>query len=64
MSDHYFERVQETTGSRFWVNNPTIQEMDFALEHGAMGCTTNPAYGGNLVKRAPSRSCPSCKSAA
>jgi len=27
--------------------------MDVALQHGAMGCTTNPGYGGNLVKRAP-----------
>ena len=53
MADHYFERVRETTGSRFWVNNPTVEEIDLALRHGAMGCTTNPAYGGNLVRRAP-----------
>ena len=53
MGDHYFERIRQQTGSRFWVNNPTIAEMDLALEHGAMGCTTNPGYGGNLVKRAP-----------
>ena len=53
MAEHYFERVREATGSRFWVNNPTIEEMDLALTHGAMGCTTNPGYGGNLVKRAP-----------
>jgi predicted aldo/keto reductase-like oxidoreductase len=53
VNEHYFERVRATTGGRFWVNNPTIEEMDLALEHGAMGCTTNPSYGGNLVKRAP-----------
>jgi transaldolase len=53
MAGHYFERVHEATGSRFWVNNPTIAEMDLALRYGAMGCTTNPGYGGNLVKRAP-----------
>jgi len=58
MSDHYFERVRKVTGSRFWVNNPTIEEMDLALEHGAMGCTTNPAYGGNLVKRVPDQVLP------
>jgi len=58
MSEHYFERVREATGSRFWVNNPTIEEMDLALEHGAMGCTTNPGYGGNLVKRAPAEVLP------
>ena len=53
MGDHYFDRVRESTGARFWVNNPTIEEVELALRHGAMGCTTNPAYGGNLVKRAP-----------
>ncbi len=53
MAEHYFERVRQATGSRFWVNNPTLEEMDLALRHGAMGCTTNPGYGGNLVKRAP-----------
>ena len=54
----YFERVRGATGSRFWVNNPTIEEMGLALEHGAMGCTTNPGYGGNLVKRAPAEVLP------
>jgi len=53
MATHYFEQVREATGSRFWVNNPTSAEMDLALEAGAMGCTTNPGYGGNLVRRAP-----------
>ena len=53
MAEHYFERVRERPAARFWVNNPTIEEMDLALAHGAMGCTTNPGYGGNLVKRAP-----------
>ena len=53
MADHYFERVKAETGGRFWVNNPTSEEMDLALAHGAMGCTTNPGYGGNLVKRTP-----------
>ncbi len=53
MTDHYFDRVREAAGARFWVNNPTIEEMGLALRHGAMGCTTNPGYGGNLVRRAP-----------
>ncbi len=53
MAEHYFDRVRAETGGRFWVNNPTSEEMDLALAHGAMGCTTNPGYGGNLVKRAP-----------
>ena len=58
MSDHYFERVREATGFRLWVNNPTLEELTLALRHGAMGCTTNPSYGGNLVKRAPSQVLP------
>jgi transaldolase len=35
------------------VNNPTVEEIGLAIEQGAVGCTTNPAYGGNLLKRAP-----------
>lgn len=58
MADHYFERVRTQTGGRYWVNNPTIEEMDLALAHGAMGCTTNPGYGGNLVRRAPAEVLP------
>jgi transaldolase len=49
----YFARLQAETPTRVWVNNPTIEEIDLALDHGAVGCTTNPAYGGNLLKRAP-----------
>jgi transaldolase len=58
MARHYLERVAAATGTRFWVNNPTVEEIGLALEHGAMGCTTNPAYGGNLVKRAPDQVLP------
>jgi transaldolase len=53
MGETYFERVRAATGTRFWVNNPTLAEIDLALARGAMGCTTNPAFGGSLVKRAP-----------
>jgi len=53
MAATYFDRVRAATGTRFWVNNPTIEEIDLALANGAMGSTTNPAYGGNLVRRAP-----------
>jgi transaldolase len=53
MGDHYFEKVRRATGSRFWINNPTLAEIDLALDHGAAGCTTNPSYGGNLLARAP-----------
>jgi transaldolase len=53
MDEQYFERVRRDTGSRFWINNPTAVEVGLALRHGAMGCTTNPGHGGNLLARAP-----------
>jgi transaldolase len=53
MPADYFARLVEETPTRVWVNNPTLEEIDHALEQGAVGCTTNPAYGGNLLKRAP-----------
>jgi transaldolase len=53
MSSDYFTRLSAETPSRVWVNNPTVEEIALALAHGAVGCTTNPAYGGGLLKRAP-----------
>lgn len=53
MSESYFLRVKATTSTRLWVNNPTVEEIGLALAQGAVGCTTNPAYGGGLLKRAP-----------
>lgn len=53
MSESYFQRVTATTPTRLWVNNPTVEEIDLALAQGAAGCTTNPSYGGGLLKRAP-----------
>ncbi len=53
MSESYFLRVKAATPTRLWVNNPTIEEIGLALDQGAVGCTTNPAYGGGLLKRAP-----------
>jgi len=49
----YFAQLATTTPTRVWVNNPTIEEIGLALRAGAVGCTTNPAYGGNLLRRAP-----------
>lgn len=63
LAHHYFARVRAETGGRFWVNNPTSEEMDLALAHGVMGCTTNPGYGGNLVKRAPEEVLPIVRAA-
>lgn len=53
MKDNYFTRLVEQTPTRVWVNNPTEAEIGLALAHGAVGSTTNPAYGGGLLKRAP-----------
>ena len=53
MTMSYFQKVKAQTPTRLWINNPTMEEVDLALAQGAMGCTTNPSYGGNLLKRAP-----------
>ena len=53
MTRSYFQQVRARTPTRLWINNPTMEECGLALAQGAMGCTTNPAYGGNLLKRAP-----------
>jgi transaldolase len=53
MDGTYFEWLARQTASRAWVNNPTQDEIGLALAQGAVACTTNPAYGGNLLKRAP-----------
>jgi transaldolase len=53
MVESYFLAVKERTPSRLWVNNPTVGEVHLAFEQGAVGCTTNPGYGGNLLRRAP-----------
>ena len=45
----YFNRVQSLTPTKFWINNPTRQEADWAIEAGAMGCTCNPAYCGKML---------------
>ncbi len=53
MDESYFLAVKDRTQSRLWVNNPTLPEIELALAQGAVGCTTNPAYAGNLLRRAP-----------
>jgi transaldolase len=49
----FFARLAAETPTRIWVNNPTPEEIGLALAQGAVGSTTNPAYGGGLLKRAP-----------
>jgi len=54
MAGGYFGRLIQSTPTRVWVNNPTLEEVGLAVRQGAVGCTTNPAYGGGLLRRAPS----------
>lgn len=46
----YFQRVQQQTPTRYWINNPSTPEIDLALAAGAISCTTNPAYCSKLIK--------------
>jgi transaldolase len=52
MARTYFEWLRAETPNRVWINNPTLEEVDLALAQGAVACTTNPAFGGNLLGRA------------
>jgi transaldolase len=45
VAETYFRQMTAETPTRAWVNNPTLEEVDLALAQGAVGCTTNPAYG-------------------
>ncbi len=45
----YFQKVRKETPTRFWVNNPTVEEARIAIEAGAVGATTNPAYVSKLL---------------
>jgi transaldolase len=64
MSDTYFDWLQRQTASRVWINNPTLHEVELALGQGAVACTTNPAFGGNLLKRSPDEIVPDIRAVA
>ena len=51
MAGNYFRKLKEKTKTRLWVNNPTVPEVEESISHGALGCTTNPTYGANMIKR-------------
>jgi len=44
MSNTYFNRVHNTTATRFFINNVTRNEADLSIKAGAVGCTQNPTY--------------------
>lgn len=53
MREGYFHRVAANTPTRFWVNNPSGQELEKAVAAGAISCTTNPAYCSKLMRSEP-----------
>jgi transaldolase len=46
----YFWEVAKKTSTRFWINNPGITEAELAIDAGAAGCTTNPAYASKMLQ--------------
>ena len=53
MQSGYFHRVTKKTPTRFWINNPSGEDMGKAVAAGAINCTTNPAYCSKLLKSDP-----------
>lgn len=53
MADNYFATLHKSTENRFWINNPTEAELQLALDHDAVSCTTNPAYCSKLITKEP-----------
>ena len=49
MNESYFHRVNQLTPTKFWINNPSRNQVTLALEHGAVGCTCNPSYSQKMV---------------
>ena len=50
MGEEYFHRLTRHTPTRFWINNPTLEEADLAIAAGAISCTTNPAFCAHMLK--------------
>ena len=53
MPTGYFDKVRRRTPTRFWINNPTMAEMEWAIAAGARSCTTNPTYCSRLMDTEP-----------
>lgn len=49
MASDYFKRVAALTPTKFWINNPTREEAQWAIDAGAVGCTCNPSYCGKML---------------
>ena len=53
MNRGYFHDLYEQTPTRFWINNPSGEEMERAISAGSINCTTNPAYPSKLLQSDP-----------
>ena len=45
----YFHRLIQQTPTHFWINNPTREHADRAIQAGADGCTCNPSYSQKML---------------
>lgn len=43
-------QMAETTPTEFWNDSCSFKELGYAIEHGAVGATTNPVIVGNVLK--------------
>ena len=50
MSTGYFHEVHARFGTEFWVNNPSLPEIELARNGGAVGVASNPNYIARLLK--------------
>ena len=53
MSKKYKSPLHEmamTTPTDFWNDSCAISELEYAIENGAVGATTNPRYCGKCIK--------------
>jgi len=44
------DKMSKTTPTQFWNDNCSINDLKFALEHGAVGATTNPVIVGQVLE--------------
>jgi transaldolase len=49
----YFHEVHARFGTEFWVNNPSLPEINLGLDNGAVGIASNPRYVATLLKSEP-----------
>ncbi len=54
MEEHYISRVAREGGTSLWINNPTAEDAQRAVDIGALGCTTNPQFCQKLLQSEPS----------